>query len=271
MPVTRRGRRRAALTRPFPEAWRRLLEERMAHWRLLDSAERGRLEDLIRILLVDKYWEPTNGFALTDEIRVVIAALASLLILGLDYDYYHRVTAIIVAPSVVAPEGPQYLGEGLYTEDPEPIIGQASPDGPVLIAWDAAAGQARHPEHGHNVVYHEFAHKLDMLGGSIDGTPPLESSAQYRRWVDVCNLEYDRLRRGLGGDLLDPYGAVNPGEFFAVVTEVFFDRPIAMETEKPDLYGVLRDFYRQDPAARERRHQGSLGGEGASAEQLGQP
>ncbi len=100
--------------------------------------------------------------------------MASLLVLGLDYDYYHRVTSIIVAPSTVTLEGARPVGQGVYTNSPEAIIGQARYDGPVLIAWDAALGNARHPERGHNVVYHEFAHKLDMLGGSVDGTPPLE-------------------------------------------------------------------------------------------------
>jgi hypothetical protein len=253
MPLTRRGRRRRALARPFPEAWRELLAESVAHWRLLDETERGRLESLIRLLLEDKLWEASHGFELTDEIRVVIAAMASLLILGLDYDYYHRVTSIIVSPSTIVLAGDRHLGGGVYSDEPQPIIGEARFDGPVLIAWDAARTQARHPERGHNVVYHEFAHKLDMLGGSVDGTPPLETHAEYERWVAVCNAEYASLRDGTGGSLLDPYGAVSTGEFFAVVTEVFFDRPLEMEEEKPELYAVLRDFYRQDPASRERR------------------
>jgi len=92
-----------------------------------------------------------------------------------------------------------------------------------------------------------------MLGGSVDGTPPLESHAEYERWVRVCNEEFTALRAGTGGDLLDPYGAENTGELFAVVTEVFFNRPRQLEYEKPAMYAVLRDFYRQDPAARERR------------------
>jgi Mlc titration factor MtfA (ptsG expression regulator) len=179
--------------------------------------------------------------------------MAGLLILGLDYDYYHRVTSIIVSPTTVVLEGDRHLGGGVYTDEPEHIIGEARSDGPVLIAWDSARAQARDPDGGRNVVYHEFAHKLDMLGGSVDGTPPLESHAEYERWVRVCNAEFAALREGTGGELLDPYGAENTGEFFAVVTEVFFDRPVELEREKPELYAVFRDFYRQDPAARERR------------------
>jgi hypothetical protein len=121
----------------------------------------------------------------------------------------------------------------------------------VIIAWDAARADARHPERGHNVVFHEFAHKLDMLNDLIDGTPPLPDAAARRRWHEVCTAEYELLRSGMGDDLLRDYGAVNPGEFFAVATEVFFDLPGEMRARKPALYSVLRDFYRQDPAQRQ--------------------
>ena len=110
-----------------------------------------------------------------------------------------------------------------------------------------AAG-ARHPERGHNVVYHEFAHKLDMLDGVIDGTPPLERQEELDRWVEVCTAEYEALRNGTDDGFLDGYASVDPAEFFAVATEAFFDLPVQLEAAKPDLYAVLRDFYRQDPA-----------------------
>jgi Mlc titration factor MtfA (ptsG expression regulator) len=257
MAFTRRGRRREALARPFPEAWRRLLLRNVRPWRSLNSAERTRLEELIRIILVDKNWEAADGFRLTDDMRVIIAAMACLLILELDYDYYHRVTSIIVTPTTMVQAGDRSVGDGLFTDEPEDVIGLAHYGGPVVIAWDAVRAEARDRHRGHNVVYHEFAHKLDMLNGTVDGTPPLESREEYRRWAAVGGTEYSLLRDGGGGDLLDPYGAEDSGEFFAVVTEVFFDRPVAMEAEKPELYAMLRDFYRQDPAGRERRAGGS--------------
>jgi hypothetical protein len=100
------------------------------------------------------------------------------------------------------------------------------------------------------VVLHELAHKLDMLDDLIDGTPPLPDQAARRRWIEVCTAEYRMLRAGIGGHLLWSYAAVNPGEFFAVATEVFFTRPLEMREQKPALYEVLADFYRQDPATR---------------------
>ena len=124
---------------------------------------------------------------------------------------------------------------------------------PLLLAWDAVRRDARHRRTGSNVVVHEFVHKLDMLDGMIDGTPPLDDDEQLRRWVEVCTAEYRALREGAPDPLLRDYGATNPGEFFAVVAEVFFDQPAEMAQVKPDLYGVFRDYFHQDPAARRPR------------------
>ena len=131
------------------------------------------------------------------------------------------------------------------------VLGLTVPDrGPVVIAWDEAQMNARHPEHGHNVVFHEFAHKLDMLDGAADGVPPLADAEARERWIDVCTARTSASSRVRSTRLLDPYAGVSRSEFFAVVTEVFFDRPVELEDAKPDLYDVLRGFYRQDPAAR---------------------
>ncbi len=252
--LTRRARRRRALAEPFPEAWRRLLDGHLVHWRALDADERSRLEELVRVFLVDKKWEATAGFVLTEDVKVQIAAMACMLILGLDYDAYRRVTWIEVQPTTMVSTGPRSVGvSGVVSDSPLPVIGLASYTGPVTIAWDAATEGARHPERGHNVVYHEFAHKLDMADGTVDGTPVIATTEGRQRWIEVCTRIYHELQEGRAGELLDPYAGVNPGEFFAVVTETFFDRPLELEHAHPDLYEILRDFYRQDPAARVRR------------------
>jgi len=226
----------------------------MTHWDLLDDGERADMEDLIRIFLVDKRWQAANGMVLTDEIKVLIAAMACLLILGLDYDHFGAVNWIEVHPTTVVRTGVRGVGvSGVVTDSPFPILGESSFDGPVVIAWDEATANARHPERGHNVVYHEFAHKLDMDNGDVDGTPRLVDAAERDRWIEVCTVEFEALRAGTAGELLSAYGGVNPGEFFAVATEVFFDRPVAMQREKAELYEVLAGYYQQDPAARERR------------------
>jgi len=248
-------RRRRSRSQRLPADWEERTARAVAHWHVLDPDERARLGELMEYLLARKRWEAARGFALTDEILVVVAAQAALLILGLDVDSYRDVRSIIVHPTTMTQRGPRPgPARGVMTDAPMPILGQASDRrGPVMIAWDAARADARHPDRGHNVVIHEFAHKLDMLDNMIDGTPPLPTAAARQRWIAVCTAEYRLLRAGRGGHLLWSYAGVNPGEFFAVATEVFFARPVELEAEKPALYEVLRDFYHQDPAARLRR------------------
>ena len=244
------GRGRQSL----PADWRVITAASVAHWSVLDGTEQADLGRLMTALVSEIRWEAAQGFALTDTIRTVIAAQASLLILGLDFACYGQVESIIVHPTTMdfARPLPGPVA-GTMTVGPNPLLGQATHRGPVVIAWDAARAAARHPERGQDVVLHDFAHHLDMLDGLIDGTPPLRDPSTRNRWVQVCTHELQLLRAGPGGGLLRDYAATNPGEFFAVATEVFFNRPVDLEITKPALYEALRDFYRQDPAARARR------------------
>jgi Mlc titration factor MtfA (ptsG expression regulator) len=249
-------RRKKLMRAPFPPAWEEIVQHNVAHYCMLDDAERALLHALIQVFIAEKYWEGAGGLTLTDEIRVTISAQACLLLLGLPHNYYQNVLTIIVYPSTVVP--PQRKLGFFETplapvEDAHPIIGQAFQQGPIIIIWDAALHGGRHPELGHNVVYHEFAHKLDMLDGAADGTPPLRDRAEYRDWVQTCSREYLRLKhdaeRGKKS-FLNAYGAASEAEFFAVATEQFFDQPHLMIKHAPDLYRVLQEYYRQDPAKR---------------------
>jgi Mlc titration factor MtfA (ptsG expression regulator) len=252
-----RERRRKELTQAaFPSTWEEILRRNVAHYCMLEDSERAHLRALIQVFIAEKNWEGAGGLELDDEIRVTISAQACLLILGLPHNYYQNVQSIIVYPSTVVP--PQRkLGSFEHTTTPldaqQPILGQAFLQGPVIIIWDAALRGGRHPEIGHNVVYHEFAHKLDMLDGSADGTPPLRDRAEYRDWILVCSREYERLRHDAATgkeSFLNAYAATSAAEFFAVATEQFFDQPQMMAAQAPDLYRVLREYYRQDPAQR---------------------
>ena len=244
---------------PFPPAWEVFVETNLSHYRLLDEAERTELKAMMQVFLEEKLWEGCGGLELSDEIRVTVAAQACLLQLGLPHDYYRNVESILIYPStVLLPEHQPGVFEsvGAPLDASIPILGQAFARGPVILVWDAVLHGARHPEQGHNVVYHEFAHKLDMLDGAADGTPPLADSDQLAEWVDVCSREFLRLRslaeKG-HKTFLDAYGAQNEAEFFAVATEEFFDRPLALQGHSPDLYHVLSSYYRQDPAERVNR------------------
>jgi MtfA peptidase len=241
--------------RGLPDGWTDIVEERVAVWRLLDESERARVAKATDWLLRRKHWEAARGFALDDEITLTIAVQAALLILGLSVREYRGVSAIIVYPTTMRSRG-VYEGpvSGTVTYSDEPVLGEAHDgQGPVILAWDEVEHAARNPGGGHNVVYHEFAHKLDMLDDIVDGTPPMASRQALETWVEVCTDVYEDLGAGVDRPPLDPYGATNPAEFFAVTTEAFFDVPAELEQSEPKLYAVMRDFYRQDPAARARR------------------
>jgi Mlc titration factor MtfA (ptsG expression regulator) len=256
-------RRRKKLTQaPFPASWEATIRRNVAHYCMLEEAEREHLRALIQVFIAEKNWEEAGGLELTDEIRVTIAAQACLLLLGLPHNYYRNVESIVVYPSTVVPP-PRRPGFFENTTAPmglaHPIIGQAFQQGPVIIIWDAALRGGRHPESGHNVIYHEFAHKLDMLNGAADGTPPLRDRAEYRDWVRTCSREYLRLKRDTAGgkkSFLDAYGATSEAEFFAVATEQFFDQPRGLHEHAPELYRVLQEYYRQDPCERLSRKAG---------------
>ena len=250
---TRRHRERRELFEAgFRPEWRELLDARIPVWGRLDDEERARLEALALELIADVHWEAANGFEITDEIKVMIASEACVLILGLPDDSFRGVHTVLVHPTTVVLTGEHSQVAGIVSDGPMPILGQAELHGPVTIVWDAVKEEARHPGSGHNVVFHEFAHRLDMLDGAADGTPPMGSVQQSERWVEVCTRVYGQVVEGRGGTALRSYAGVNPAEFFAVATEAFFEDPVDLRRQQPDLYEVFSDYYGQDPAARHR-------------------
>lgn len=235
---------------PLPDDWAEQASKLVRWFDPMVTEEQATIGEVAGRLLAEKDWEAAQGFELTEEIRLTIALQAALLVLGLSFEHYRMVRTIIVHPTTMVSTG-ERAGPvaGVITDDPLSLLGQAGhADGPVVIAWDEACRNARHPERGFDVVFHEFAHKLDMLDHVVDGTPPLADAAARQRWVEVCTAEMEALRRGEGGHLLNDYAAQDPGEFFAVATEVFFDRPVELRHHKAALYEVLVAFYNQDPA-----------------------
>ena len=257
-------RHKKILQESFPPAWEDIIRRNFVHYCMLNDDECRRLHKLTQIFIVEKSWEGCGGLALTDEIRVTISAQACLLILNLPHNAYENVETIIVYPSdVVLPE--RKLGFFETTMEPiepeGPVSGQAFEQGPVILAWDAVLQGGRADGSGFNVVYHEFAHKLDIQDGRADGTPRQRDSAKYRDWVATCSREYLRLLKDIEKGkrtFLDEYGATDEAEFFAVATEHFFDQPTLMIKSAPELYRVLKEFYCQDPAKRAEKYFSSV-------------
>lgn len=241
----------------LPSDWRAIVSARSAHWSLLDAGERDRLGELAEHLLREKRWEAARGATLDDEVRTLVAAHAALVVLGLDESWFDTVGTIVVRRGAMrrpAPAPGWGRVAGVVQGSPGPVDGEAHHgDGPVMVNWTSARREAANPRWGRDVVIHEFVHKLDMRDGVVDGTPPIDDPASRQRWIEVCTAEFEAVRTGAGVPLLRPYAATNPGEFFAVASESFFTRPVELAVAKPELYGVLRSFYGQHPAARVQR------------------
>jgi hypothetical protein len=238
------------LEQPFPAEWRAFLERNVAAVSKLDAAEKGTLEDAVRIFLSEKHFEGCGGLELNDEMRVTIAGQACLLLLHLDEDdVFPTVESVLVYPS--AYRAHHVTQPGGVVIDGELRAGESWGTGTLVVAWDEVLRGAHDPRH--NVVLHEFAHALDQEDGSADGAPLLPTRPMYGPWARVLGAEYTQLtseiRQGHQTSI-DPYGATSPAEFFAVVTEAFFGQPGSLRSKHPALYDQLRAFYRQDPASR---------------------
>lgn len=246
-------RRRILKRKPLPEALWRSAVARLPFLKGLSEEELERLKQRVILFLHSKQIHPCEGYTLTDEMRVMIAAQACLLILNLDMDYYAGWVEVIVYPGEFVPER-EYMDEaGVVHEVAEPLSGEAWEQGPVLLSWEDAEEMGE--SEGYNVVIHEFAHKLDMLNGEADGFPPLHPGMSRESWSATFNSAYqDFCARVDAGEetLIDPYAAENAGEFFAVMSEAFFEIPQAVKQSYPAVYDQLCAFYRQNPASRMR-------------------
>jgi len=237
-----------------PGAWRALIESRVPLTRTLTAEEWNRLLGLVSEFVREKNFEGIDGLAVTEEIKVIVAAQACLLLLHLDMGPFPRVKSIILYPGTFVPKVPRLDGHiGIEPEEESaPLLGE-SLRGVIVLSWDGVRQSLAGSEDGHNVVLHEFAHELDQEDGYVDGIPLLEPPQSTRVWARVLRERFEELQQKTKEgepDLLNAYGATNRAEFFAVATELFFERPVAMRERYPDLYRELQGFYRQDPAER---------------------
>lgn len=236
----------------FRAEWTKILVCRVAPYARLPAEHRRTLHRLIERFIEEKTFWGAEGLEVTDEMRLLVAAQACLLILHLpEFWVYPKTKEIIMYPQdfgeVVETIGP----DGRRYDVRDDKIGETWNRGPVLLSWSVVRNSGWIDARGHNVVYHEFAHALDWLDGVADGTPPLGDKSRYEVWRRVMTSEYKSLvfadRNGRRA-FLDTYGASNPAEFFAVATEQFFEAGARFRRIHPALYAQLRGFYKHDPA-----------------------
>lgn len=230
----RNRRRRKLRAVPPPAAWLEILGRNAPFVAALAEPDRAHLLGDIQVLVAEKHYLPAGGMAITDEVKVTIAAAAARVVLHLDVGRYDDLTEIIVYP-----------GAYRHADKDGAVLGEAHTWGVVVLSWEAVLAGMRNPRDGHDTVIHELAHVLDQADGSFDGAPVLRAGEHYRPWANVMQRHFERLRardRKLGKVLRD-YGATNEAEFFAVSTEVYFERPDELRRRAPALFAELERFY----------------------------
>lgn len=242
--------------RPFPKEWLEVIRKNVPFYQRLSEEDQKELQGHIQVFLDEKHFEGCSGLELTEEIKVIIAAQACILLLHRETDYYPHLKSILVYPHAYVARGVRRAQGGFVYEQDEARAGESWDRGVLVLSWEDVRKSAADIHDGHNVVLHEFAHQLDSEDGSVDGAPRLPKRSMYVAWARVLSHEYEQLIRDIEHhrkNVIDPYGATNPAEFFAVVTECFFDKPVQLKKKHPELYEQLRQFFQQDPGELERK------------------
>jgi len=250
----RRWRRERVLkSAAIPDAlWRHALES-LPFLAIYTEAELARLRELVILFLDEKSIVGAGGHDVSPVQRMIVALQACVLVLNIGLDHYEGFESIVIYPSEFVP-GWQWEDEsGVVHHNDEPMAGEAMPGGPVVLSWPDVEASADFDAAGMNLVIHEFAHKIDMRSGDANGCPPLPPEISPDAWKRALTAAYqdfhDRVERD-DRTAIDPYAAESPGEFFAVLSEVFFADPKLLRHEYPAVYQQFVTFYRQDPAAR---------------------
>ncbi|RLQ22480.1 zinc-dependent peptidase [Seongchinamella sediminis] len=235
--------------RPFPASWLATLESGLPVYAALSPQQQSRLRDMIKFFIDRKRFYGCAGLTVTDDMRVIIAAEACLLVLNRGGALYPKLRSILVYPTAFRVEREQHQADGTVVAGGHNLLGESWDNGRVILSWDDVTRGVADFSDGHNVVLHEFAHQLDAESGSTNGAPPLRGNS-YRAWASIFGDNYADLElRSLRGleTVMDEYGATNPAEFFAVATETFFEKPHQLYKKRPELYAQLQQYYQLDP------------------------
>jgi MtfA peptidase len=237
--------------------WPLILSKNLSIYNKLPEDLKNELHALMRVFIAEKNFEGCGGLKLTEEMKIIISAEACVLMLNRKPSFYPKLISILVYPHSYFAKDANHLGYGHYVINESLRMGESWGRGIVVLAWDHVKNGAMNVDNGHNVVFHEFAHQLDEEGESgANGVPLLSKGSSYRTWAKVFSTEFEHLKkevydeynsRGKGDPVIDDYGATNPAEFFAVVTEAFFDRSAKLQKKHPRLYNELKEYYKLNP------------------------
>ena len=214
----------------------------------LSKEEQIKLKRLAILFLHYKSLEGVGGLQITPAMQLNIALQACLPILNLGLDCYDGWVSVVIYPGAYARESKTIDEFGIEHSGRSYLSGESWQQGPVILSWNDALHHGGWG--GRNVVIHEFAHKLDMQNGRANGFPPLHKGMSAKHWAEVFSNGYDNLISRIQQNdpiPIDPYAVTSPAEFFAVFSEIFFEKPEVIREYYPDIYGLLTQFYRQDP------------------------
>ena len=245
-------RRQKLMNEQLPSEYLDILEKHVALYSLLPQNLKKELHGHIAIFLDEKEFEGCGDLKITKRIKVTISALACMLLLNKNFDYYPSLNSILVYPDAyVASDSKATLGKITIVQKESTRLGESWTHGNLVLSWCQIENENVDIHRHQNVVIHEFAHQLDQLDGFADGTPPLPNKGIYPEWRDVMTHEYEHLcneAEHAVRDVIDWYGATNPAEFFAVTSESFFCNPLALQKAHEKLYALFVEFYQVDPS-----------------------
>jgi Mlc titration factor MtfA (ptsG expression regulator) len=251
-PLWQAHQRRQLRARPLPAPWREYLERDLPFYGVMPADLRARLDGLVQQFLAEKEFIGCRGLEVSLEMKLTIAAQACLLVVNRAASLYDELYSVLIYPAAFIAPDEHHDEAGVVHRHDRVLSGQTWDTHRVILSWDDVQASAAERGSGFNVVYHEFAHYLDAEDGGVNGAPYLGETAHYERWSRVMTEEFANLRAALDRNqptLIDAYGAEDPGEFFAVVTETFFELPAELRERHAALYEEFRRYYRLDPAS----------------------
>lgn len=247
--LLRQETRKRLLSEGLSDRQRSIIAEQVPLTRKLPFEIQKKLEGKINLFLDQVEFTGCKGLNVTEEMKLSIAAQACLLVVNRDF-WYDHLTTILIYPHAFKSRHQERTG--YVVQEKETIrTGESWVRGPVILSWSHSQMGALNDDDGHNVVFHEFAHKIDELSGRTNGIPQLDSIERLKDWAETFDIAYKKhihATRAGQRTVLDHYGASGPQEFFAVAVEVFFEQPIALKRYEPEVFGQMSRFFQLDPS-----------------------
>lgn len=249
-PLWVKWQRDRLMAKPVPRHWLNIIESNLAIYHSLEIHQQKQLQGYVQVFLKEKQFIGCMGLQVTEEMRVTIAAIACLLLFGDRKTYFPNLRSILIYPHAYIVNEMVMSDHYIVEERLVARLGESWTQDQIILSWEQIQQDLHNWQDGHNVILHEFAHQLDQEDGRAEGVPILPRTLDYALWAKVMTTDYlqlcDQVERQ-HKTIIDSYGATNPAEFFAVVTETFFEKPKQLYQHHSSLYELLQRYYQLDP------------------------